>query len=189
MLREAILTAFILVDVAHTIRDKRRKNRASESRPNGYQYCLGQASGPYDTLQVIVEQALPSFAAGMTGKEQQEYLQQRTLQLQAAAGVSMGSQARQSWMLALVPSGHTAQTEADMGELQTAGFGLLRSCSCRSGFLPASQAAVCCRSLPAPRSSGRTRWEQNLWLQVMQDKGVLHACTFRSWRLSCLLTL
>lgn len=74
----------------------------------------------------------------------------RALQLQAAAYVSMGSQARQSWMLALVPSGHTAQTEADMGELQTAGFGLLRSCSCRSGFLPASQAAVCCRSLPAP---------------------------------------
>ena len=45
-----------------------------------------------------VEQALPTFAAGMTGKEQQEYLQQRTLQLQAAAAQQQVARPQKSFL-------------------------------------------------------------------------------------------
>ena len=42
MLREAILTAFVIVDVAKTIRDKRRKHRASKSHLVVLEHALCQ---------------------------------------------------------------------------------------------------------------------------------------------------
>ena len=54
MLREAIFTAFIIVDVAHTVRDKRRKHIASKLQSMASQIMLFCRACPVDHEFVLL---------------------------------------------------------------------------------------------------------------------------------------